>query len=216
MDERATGLILRTYPLTESSLIVHWLTAEQGRIATVAKGARRAKSPLRGKLDLFFRADFSFHHSHRSELHTLREIRLLETYPGLRADLGRLQQVAYCAALIEQSTETETPLAPYFALFKNLLAFIAEQPPRPTTILAFEMKFLSESGLQPDLSTSPLNEGTRQILELFTHSQWSHLTRIALSEAQLTETRLFLKSFIAHHLGKIPRGRDEALSVTAA
>ena len=56
--EQATGWVLRKRLLTETSLIVHWLTAEQGRVATVAKGARRPKSPYRGKLDLFYLADF--------------------------------------------------------------------------------------------------------------------------------------------------------------
>ena len=39
MIESATGLILRTRRLTETSLIIHWLTPDLGRIATVAKGA---------------------------------------------------------------------------------------------------------------------------------------------------------------------------------
>ena len=39
---RTTGLVLRTRPLTETSLIVQWLTRDFGRVATVAKGARRA------------------------------------------------------------------------------------------------------------------------------------------------------------------------------
>jgi recombinational DNA repair protein (RecF pathway) len=41
MVESATGLVLRIRPLTETSLIVHWLTPDLGRLATVAKGARR-------------------------------------------------------------------------------------------------------------------------------------------------------------------------------
>ena len=73
MTESATGLILRARPLTETSLIIHWLTPDLGRIAMVAKGARRAKSPFAGKLDLFYLADFSFNRSRRSDLHTLRE-----------------------------------------------------------------------------------------------------------------------------------------------
>jgi len=42
MTESAIGLVLRVRPLTETSLIIHWLTPALGRIATVAKGARRA------------------------------------------------------------------------------------------------------------------------------------------------------------------------------
>ena len=41
MDERTSGIILRTRPLTETSLIVQWITPDLGRVATVAKGARR-------------------------------------------------------------------------------------------------------------------------------------------------------------------------------
>src|SRR6266545_4502888 len=110
MDEKTLGLILRTRPLTETSLIVHWLTPELGRIATVAKGARRPKSPFRGKLDLFYEAEFSFSRSKRSELHNLREVMLRDTHSVLREDMARLQQASYASTLIEQTTETETPL----------------------------------------------------------------------------------------------------------
>src|ERR1044071_9114508 len=110
MEERSTGIILRTRPLTETSLIVHWLTPDLGRIATVAKGARRPKSPFRGKLDLFYEADFSFARSRRSDLHVLREVSLRDIHSALRENLGWVQQASYAAALIEQTTETETPL----------------------------------------------------------------------------------------------------------
>src|SRR6185436_9290540 len=102
MDERAQGIVLRVYPLTETSLIIRWLTPQFGRIATVAKGARRPKSAFRGKLDLFYLADFMFKRSQRSELHTLRELSLLETHGVLRRELPCLQLACYCAALIEQ------------------------------------------------------------------------------------------------------------------
>jgi DNA repair protein RecO (recombination protein O) len=92
MDERAIGLVLRVYPLTESSLIVHWLTQGQGRIATVAKGARRPKSTLRGKLDLFFLAEFLFSRSRRSELHTLKEVKLIEAQSAFGHDLSLLHR----------------------------------------------------------------------------------------------------------------------------
>ena len=115
MIERTTGLILRTHLLTETSLIAHWLTRDFGRIGTVAKGARRPKSPLRGKLDLFYLAEFSFQRSRRSELHSLREVSLLDTHEAIRRELGHLRQASYGARLIEQTTETETPVAGYIS-----------------------------------------------------------------------------------------------------
>src|SRR5471032_2570476 len=107
MIESTRGIILRTRPLTETSLIVHWLTPDFGRIATVAKGARRHKSPFLGKLDLFYLADFSFRRSRSSDLHNLREVKLHETHGAIREDILKLQQAAYAANFIAQATETE-------------------------------------------------------------------------------------------------------------
>src|ERR1039457_7049546 len=114
MIQTATGLILRTRLLTETSLIVHWLTPNFGRIATVAKGARRPKSPFLGKLDLFYVADLSFNRSRHSDLHVLREVSLREMHGALREDILKLRQAAYAAAFIGQATESETPLPAVF------------------------------------------------------------------------------------------------------
>jgi len=211
MIQRATGIILRTRPLTETSLIVHWLTTEFGRIATVAKGARRPKSPFRGKLDLFYLADLSLVRSRRSELHTLREASLRETHPDLRTNLAYLQQASYGVALIEQATETETPLPHLFASLDGFLRELPKHPPRPLTLFAFEMKLLKELGQAPDLSAAGLSAGTRQILERITELDWPAMARLKPSAPQTQEMQQFLHGFIIFHLGRIPAGRSAAL-----
>ena len=207
MVERTQGLILRTHPLTETSLIVRWLTPDAGRIATVAKGARRTNSPLRGKLDLFYLADFSFSRSPRSDLHTLREVVLRETHSPLRKELGYLQQASYCAALIEQTTETETPLPAVFKLMKDLLNHLPTRPPQSATTFTFEIKLLVELGLKPDLSKSKLTPGAKRIVGALSMNDWTALSRLKLSDAQVAELRQFLHGFLIFHLGKIPKGR---------
>jgi DNA repair protein RecO (recombination protein O) len=211
--ERAHGVALRTRPLTETSLIVNWLTLESGRISTVAKGARRTKSPFRGKLDLFYEAEFSFQRSQRSELHTLREVVLRETNEALRRELGYLQQAAYCSALIEQSTERETPLPVVFELMRGFLHALPLTPPQPQTVFAFELKLLEELGLQPDLEESKLTPGARLIAKALGEKEWASIGRLKLSEAQVAELRQFLHGFLIFHLGRIPSGRNKALII---
>jgi DNA repair protein RecO (recombination protein O) len=206
MVERTQGLILRTRPLTETSLIVRWLTPDAGRIATVAKGARRPHSPFRGKLDLFYLADFSFSRSLRSDLHTLREVVLRETHGPLRQELGYLQQASYCAALIEQTTESETPLPAVFNLMNDLLNHLPTHPPESVTTFTFEIKLLDELGLKPDLSKSNLTLGAKRIVSALSTHDWSAVSRLKLSEAQVTELRQFLHGFLIFHLGKVPKG----------
>lgn len=213
MDERTAGIILRTRPLTETSLIVHWLTPDFGRIATVAKGARRPKSPFRGKLDLFYCADLSFARSRRSDLHTLREATLRETHVTLRRDLGHLQQASYAAALIEMTTEAETPLPEIHELLSSFLAELPQHPPQPMTVFAFEMRLLRELGQSPDLQTTPLSLGARQILQKSAELDWTSVPHLKPSAGQTAELQQFLHGFLIYHLGKVPRGRSAALGL---
>jgi len=215
MIERAQGIILRTRSFTETSLIVEWLTPELGRISTVAKGARRQKSPFRGKLDLFYEADFSFTRSRRSELHTLSEVSLKETHPTLRRDLGYVRQASYCATLIAQTTEKETPLPGIYELMRAFLSALPERPPQPRNIYAFELKLLRELGLQPDLEETRLNPETKKVVEALTQNDWPQIAELKASAAQAASLRQFLHGFLIYHLGKIPKGRTDAIALQA-
>lgn len=207
IPERSMGLILRVRPLTETSLIVQWLTPDLGRLATVAKGARRPKSPFRGRLDLFYRADFSFQRSRRSELHALREVELQATHEFLRHDLSLLQQASQASALLERATETETPLPGLFQLMVDFLESLGRPAAGHHGVSIFEIKLLRELGLQPDLGSSRLTPGSRRILQHFSEEPWTSLASIKPSAAQETEIRRFLDHFLAHHLGQAPTGR---------
>jgi len=211
--ERAHGIILRTRPLTETSLIVNWLTPTFGRISTVAKGARRTKSPFRGKLDLFYEADFSFQRSRRSELHTLREVVLRETNAVLRTELGYLQQASYCATLIEQATETQTPLAEIYELFCGFIHALPKQPPKPRTIFAFELKLLGILGLAPDMGESKLHAEARKLVNALVETDWEGLSALRATAAQASAIKQFLHGFLIYHLGRIPKGREKAVTI---
>ncbi len=212
MIESASGIILRTRPLTETSLIIHWLTPELGRLATVAKGARRPKSPYAGKLDLFYSADFSFSRSRTSDLHNLREVSLRETRRPLRENLSALQPAAYAANFIEQVTESETPLPEIYALARQFLDLLCTHPPQPKNVLAFELKLLQEMGLAPDLESTRLTPGSRKMAQVLLAYEYPMIQRIELSAAQHTELRQWLHGFLIFNLGRLPKGREMALA----
>ena len=104
---RAT--IIRLTKLTDSSLIVHWFGEEQGLVKTVAKGARRPKSPFAGQLDLFFEGEMTFQRGRRGELHALREISIQQWREGLRRNYRTTLFAAYCCQLLESAVEPEHP-----------------------------------------------------------------------------------------------------------
>lgn len=213
MTETASGIILRTRPLTETSLIVHWITPDLGRLATVAKGARRPKSPFAGKLDLFYSGNFSFNRSRVSDLHTLREVTLVETHAAIRNDLAKLQQAAYAAAFIEQTTETETPLAETCQLLSNYLVWLCLHPPQAKNVMMLELKLLRILGMEPDLDETKLTPGAKKVASALLESDWAASAPLQPSHAQSEELRQWLHGFLIFHLGRLPRGRASALAV---
>jgi len=205
MDERATGLVLRVFPLTETSLVVHWLSPEAGRIGTVAKGARRAKSPFRGKLDLFHLAEFSFRRSRRSDLHTLCEVALRDTFPHLRTDVDLLDCLARAAKLLNRATEEQTPLPAEFGLMLELVRRLDGGGAGEFWLIVFEVKFLASQGQSPDWAKARLDAGTRAIAARMASNDWAGLAKLRPSAAQLRRLARFLDTFIRDHVGPVKR-----------
>ena len=212
MIQSATGLILRTRPFSETSLIVYWLTPDFGRIATVARGARRLQSPFLGKLDLFYVADLSFSRSRRSDLHVLREVGLRQLHAALRQNLASLHQATYAITFVEQATETETPLPAVYDLMLDFLDHLCKRPDGPQAVFRFELKLLQELGLKPDWEKTGLSSGAKKVCRILAQGDWPACTRLKLSHVQIIELREFLHGFLIFHLGRLPKGRAAALA----
>ena len=204
--ERAQGIVLRCRPLSETSLIVNWLTLEHGRLATVARGARRSKSAFRGQLDAFYRADFSFARSRRSDLHTLTEVVLSDTHPRIRTDYPRLQAAAYAAQLIEQTTEQETPLPRVFEMFADWLGQLNHAVASVAQLLGFELRLLDELGLRPDLGQTRLAPAARLLASRLLDDPGGPALAPP-GPAAVAALNHFLHGFLIHHLGRVPRNR---------
>lgn len=150
--ETTAAILLRRTLLTETSLIVTWLTEAHGKLKTVAKGARRPKSPFAGKLDLFFQAEIQFARSKKSELHILREAVLREPFEGLRENYRRTELAAYFVELIEMVTEPEHPVPELYALLARALGYLAGGEANKRALLHFEselVRLLGIHGQQP-------------------------------------------------------------------
>ena len=209
MEERASGIILRTRPLTETSLIVHLLTRELGRIALVAKGARRPKSPYAGKLDLFYEIDATFSRSRKSELHNLRETALREIHTAVRRDIVRLNAAAYATVLVELGTETETPIPEFYELILQAIRALDRVSPAPAFVLALETKYLSITGLT--LVSGGLSRAATTVFEAFEGLPLEGANEVPLAPALFHEIELALRRAIGAALERLPPLREQLL-----
>ena len=149
--------MIRLTRLTDTSLIVHWFTEEHGLVKTVAKGARRPKSPFAGKLDLFFGGEIALSQARRGELHTLREISILHWREGLRRSYTCTLLAAYCCQLLEAAVEPEHPDPELHDLLRRALDHIDAAPASLRALRHFETelaRLLGVSQKQADASLS--------------------------------------------------------------
>ena len=146
--ETTAAILLRRTKLTETSLIVTWLTEDHGKIKTVAKGARDPKSRFAGRLDLFFACEIQFVRSRKSELHTLREAELREPHAGLRTDYERVAMAAYFVELLELVTEPDHPVPEMFDLFRRALAHLNTHASTLRALEHFEDELTRLLGIQ--------------------------------------------------------------------
>jgi DNA repair protein RecO (recombination protein O) len=145
--ESTAAILLRKRKLSDTSLIVSWCTESLGCIQTVAKGARRPKSPFAGKLDLFFQADIQIARSKRSSLHTLREVALTNPFPGIRETYLRMQAAAYFVELIEICTETDHHEPELFALLQRAFGYLTANDPTLRAVSHFEAELARIAGV---------------------------------------------------------------------
>lgn len=141
------GILLRKRKLSDTSLIVSWCTDSRGVLQTVARGARRPKSPFRGRLDLFFEADISIAFSRKSTLHTLREVAVTNPFPGIRTNHQRTQAAAYFVELIEVCTEIEHYEPEIFHLLERAFGYLDKRNPDLLAITHFEAELARITGV---------------------------------------------------------------------
>ena len=145
--ETTTAILLRKRKLSDTSLIVSWCTESLGCIQTVAKGARRAKTPFAGKLDLFFEAEIQIARSKKSSLHTLTELALRNTFAGIRRTYLRTQVAAYFVELIELCTERDHHEPELFALLRRAFNYLDANEPDPRAVAHFETEIARIAGV---------------------------------------------------------------------
>lgn len=158
---KTRGTLIRTHPLTETSLIVRWCTGEHGLLKTVAKGARRPRSAFAGKLDLFFHCEIEVRPSRSSDLHLLTEARLEKPRLGLRRDYLTTLAASYFVRMVDRAAEPEDPIPEIAGLMERGLDHLDGSAPSLRALLHFEKELarhlgVLETGISPHLSLQQL------------------------------------------------------------
>ncbi|MGH2857338.1 MAG: DNA repair protein RecO [Solirubrobacteraceae bacterium] len=151
---KTEAIVLRSIRYGEADRILHLYTPERGRVSAIAKGARRARSRLGGRLEPFAHVRLVLHEG-RSELLTVTGVDSLALRGGLRGCAAALDAAARACDAVARLFETAEPHPEVFALLLNELALLDRADgghARPGNGLAFRLKLLLAAGIVPQLA----------------------------------------------------------------
>ncbi|AOI69893.1 DNA repair protein RecO [Burkholderia ubonensis] len=136
------AFVLHSYPYRETSLIIDVLTRDHGRLALVAKGAKRPHSALRGVLQTFQPLLLSW--SGKSEMRTLTGAEWVGGMLPLAGDA--LLCGFYANELLVKFCAREDPQPPLFNHYVVTLTRLAHGEPAVQVLRSFERVLLRETG----------------------------------------------------------------------
>jgi len=151
------GYVLHSYPYRETSLILQAWTQKHGRLALVAKGARRPKSASRIVLVPF--QPLALDWFGRGELRTLKSAE--PTMPATRLAGEALMSAFYMNELLLKLTTRDDPHEKLFEAYDRAIADLralsrASAAPRTSELepilRRFELKLLQELGYALELA----------------------------------------------------------------
>ena len=136
------AFVLHAYPFRETSLIVEAFSRNFGRVALVAKGARRPKSSLRGLLLAFQPLLLSW--TGKAELRTLTRAE----WQGGQPPLPGLALICgfYLNELLLKLLPREDPHERLFDYYQQALLALAREPEPAVVLRRFELLLLTELG----------------------------------------------------------------------
>ena len=230
-DHRITGqpgFVLHSYPYKETSLIVDVFTRDHGRVALIAKGAKRPHSKLRGVLQTF--QPLSLGWSGKSEVRTLTGAEWVGGMPPM--EKAALLCGFYLNELLFKLLARDDAHPALFDHYVATLNQLAHQEPAPIVLRKFERALLKETGVGGDLTVCARSRAVVEANATYVVEP-EHGVRLATAsdtapritgktlldmeqenyadQTTQTQSKFLMRFLLAHHLGGAPLNTRQIL-----
>ncbi|MFZ5879965.1 MAG: DNA repair protein RecO [Chloroflexota bacterium] len=147
---RAEAVVLRHSDWGEADRLLTLYTREQGKLRALAKGARKINSRKAGHLEPFTRVKLQL--ARGRDLLIVTQAEMIEAYPPLREDLGRMGQASYVIELLDRFVPNEEIAVPsLYRLLTETLSRLAVEADAWLPVRYYEMRLLDFLGFRPQL-----------------------------------------------------------------
>lgn len=163
--EKTEALLIRQVDFSETSRIVTLFTIDFGKVAALAKGAKRLKGPFEGALDLLTTSHVVFLRKTSSNLQLLTEAKLKHRFQPVSNNISNLYAGYYVAELLDSLTTDFDPHPELYHHAQTTLKHLGTEQDFRRCVLRFEFQLLDSLGLLPQLDQcacgKPILEGQR-------------------------------------------------------
>ncbi|MDB5027768.1 MAG: recO [Candidatus Eremiobacteraeota bacterium] len=139
--------MLRARPLGEADRVFTLLTRERGKVDAVAKGVRRARSSMSGRLEPLAEVRVSLHKGR--SLDVITEARTVKSHWTALARPDALATASLFAETIDLFCEPELALPEIYALLAGAIGAVAGSDAPATMVPRFQLRLLHALGLAP-------------------------------------------------------------------
>ena len=146
------ALVIGSMRFKEADRIVTLYTRERGRLSGIARGVRRTKSKVGGRLEPFTLSQVSLYSGRN--LYTVVGAETLRTFQAVRDELFRMEEGARLMSATRHLFPSEERNTPAFNLLVRGVAKLAEASDAAEAakvVLATRLKLLAVMGYAPDL-----------------------------------------------------------------
>jgi DNA repair protein RecO (recombination protein O) len=211
---KTEAVVLRSIRYGEADRVLHLYSQDRGRLGAVAKGTRRMRSRLGGRLEPLSRVRLVLHQG-RGELCTISQVDTVRPHAGLRERRGSLERGAQACEAVLRLLDSNEPNRPAYNLLCNELALLDSEPEAATRAhaLAFRMKLLLAAGFAPELASCAAC-GEREHLGAFSPAAGGVVCAgcEAGSFPLGEEAHAFLATALATPLAEAPDASERALA----
>lgn len=165
------GIVLKRKPLGEEDILVTFLSPSLGLKKAIAPGAKKHKSPLTGKTELLLENNFLLVKGR--SLDKIKEIETEQSYPLLRANIGKLAASQYLAEVVLHLALSDQPQEELYNLFREHLRRLENLKSQDWLfphIAQAIYHLLALSGIAPEVYTCVFTQKT--INPNFDKSRW--------------------------------------------
>lgn len=147
------AVVLRAMKYGEADRILHVFTPDLGQRSVIARGARKPRSKLGGRLEPPSHVELQLQPG-RGEIATVTGVSTIAALPRLRERLDAIDAAMHACDDVGRLFGDGEPHPPIFHLLVNHLTQLDRDPAAATTgrQLAFRLKLLVGAGLAPQLA----------------------------------------------------------------